>query len=119
MPSLTPHAALTIRCNCEDRGDRKRQPVMFSLCVLCVLSGSFLPSVGAQEPQRPVPTAVWAPKPAQPPAYPPGQKPWTKLADLKAAHKGETDWHQVIGDDGRLTGEYVAAAPGAKVTRRL
>jgi quercetin dioxygenase-like cupin family protein len=93
--------------------------MLFLLCVLGVPCGFFYSSLIAQEPQRPVPTAVWAPKPAQPPAYPPGQKPWTKLADLKAAHKGEADWHQVIVDDGRLTGEYVAAAPGAKVTKRL
>jgi hypothetical protein len=77
--------------------------MLFLLCVLGVPCGFFYSSLIAQEPQRPVPTAVWAPKPAQPPAYPPGQKPWTKLADLKAAHKGEADWHQVIVDDGRLT----------------
>ena len=69
--------------------------------------------------QRPVPTAVWAPKPAQTAPYPPGQKPWIKLPDLKAKHKGETNWHEVIVDDGRLTGEYVVAAPGTKVPKRL
>jgi len=69
--------------------------------------------------QRPVPTAVWAPKPAQPPSYPPGVHPWTKLSDLVAKHKGEANWHEVIVDDGRLTGEYVGSAPGAKVPRRL
>ena len=68
---------------------------------------------------RPVPTPVWAPKPSQPPAYPPGQKAWTKLPDLKAAHKGEANWREVVVDDGRLTGEYVSAAPGTKVARRL
>ena len=31
-------------------------------------------SLGAQD--RPAPIAVWAPKPAQTPAYPPAQKPW-------------------------------------------
>jgi quercetin dioxygenase-like cupin family protein len=73
----------------------------------------------AQEPPRPVPTAVWAPKPSQPPAYPPGQQVWNKLADLKAKHNGDTAWHELLVDDGRLTGEYVAAAPGAKVAKRL
>jgi quercetin dioxygenase-like cupin family protein len=85
--------------------------------VTCLLCASAVPA-GAQD-QRPVATAVWAPKPAQPPAYPPGLKPWTKLSALKAAHKGEAEWRDVIVDDGRLTGEYVAAAPGSKVRPRL
>ena len=89
------------------------------LCALCGLGGSFRTFVRAQEPQRPVPTAVWAPKPVQPPAYPAGQKPWTKLADLKARHKGDANWHELLVSDGRLTGEYVAAAPGTKVAKRL
>jgi quercetin dioxygenase-like cupin family protein len=90
----------------------------FSLCVLCVLCGFFRSVIQAQD-QRPVPTAVWAPKPSQTPPYPAGLKPWTKLADLKARHKSDATWHEVIVDDGRLTGEYVAAAPGNKVAKRL
>ena len=76
------------------------------------------PDPGAQD-QRPVPTPLWAPKQVTTPAYPPGQKPWSKLADLKAKHKGEANWRDVVVDDGRLTGEYVAAAPGTKVAKRL
>src|SRR4029077_8106828 len=85
---------------------------------LCGLCGFFRSVLTAQD-QRPVPTAVWAPKPSQVPAYPPAQKPWTKLADLKAKHKGRANWREMIVDDGRLSGEYVAAAPGTKVSRRL
>ena len=73
----------------------------------------------AQEPPRPVPTAAWAPKPITTPAYPPGHQPWVKLADLKARHKGESGWTEKVVDDGRLSGEYVAAAPGTKVGRRF
>ena len=62
-----------------------------------------------------VPTAAWAPKPAQTPAYPPGHQPWVKLADLKARHKGDANWRELVVDDGRLTGEYVSAAPGTKI----
>lgn len=73
-----------------------------------------------QQPQvRPVPTVVWAPRPVKTPAYKPGLKPWVKLADLKAKHKGEASWHEVIADDGRLIGEYYAAAPGSRVSKRL
>jgi quercetin dioxygenase-like cupin family protein len=75
----------------------------------------------AQQPPaaRPVPTMVWAPKPAKTPAYQPGLKPWIKLEELKAKHKGDTTWHEVMVNDGRLTAEYFADAPGAKVTRRF
>ena len=92
---------------------------MFLLCVLCGLCGCCGFVIRAQEPQRPVPTAVWAAKPSQPPAYPPGQKVWNKLPDLKAKHQGEANWREVLVDDGRLTGEYVAAAPGTRVAKRL
>lgn len=74
-------------------------------------------SLGAQD--RPAPTAVWAPKPTRTPAYPPSQKPIVKLSDIKARHKEEPNWHEVLVDDGRLTGEYWSAAPGTKVARRL
>ena len=76
-------------------------------------------SLFAQEAPRPVPTAAWAPKPITTPAYPPGHRPWVKLADLIARHKGESSWTEKIVDDGRLSGEYVAAAPGTKVSRRF
>ena len=68
---------------------------------------------------RPTPIAVWAPKPVQTPAYPAGITPWVKLADIKARHKNEMIWREVIVDDGRLAGEYVSAAPGTKVSRRF
>jgi len=74
---------------------------------------------GAQQPPRPVPTTVWAPKPIQTPAYKAGLKPWVKVADLKAKHAGQANWREVVVDDGRLTGEYVSAAPGSKVSRRF
>jgi quercetin dioxygenase-like cupin family protein len=76
--------------------------------------------LGAQEqPARPAPLAVWAPKPVKTPPYPAGIKPWTKLADLKAKHAGSATWREVIVDDGRLSGVYVAAAPGTTVPRQL
>jgi quercetin dioxygenase-like cupin family protein len=66
-----------------------------------------------------VPTIAWAPKPIKTPAYTPPQKPWIKLADLKARHKGERDWRELLVDDGRLTAEYFWAAPGGKVSKRF
>src|SRR4051812_42824814 len=75
--------------------------------------------LAAQTPPRPTPTAAWAPKPVSAPGYPAGIRPWVKLAEVKARHKTETTWRDTIVDDGRLVGEYVAAAPGTKVSRRF
>ena len=84
------------------------------LAVLVVINGGSV-LLGAQQAPRPVPTAVWAPKPSKTPAYKTGLKPWVKLADLKAKHKAQANWREVVLDDGRLMAEYVFAAPGAKV----
>jgi quercetin dioxygenase-like cupin family protein len=73
-----------------------------------------------QQPQpKPVPTAAWAPKPVKTPGYRGIQKPWTRLADLKAKHSGQVTWRELVVDDGRLTAEYFSAAPGTKVTPRF
>ena len=77
-------------------------------------------SVTAQQPPpKPVPTVVWAPKPVKTPGYTGIQKPWIKVADLKAKHKGQATWRELLVSDGRLTAEYFSAAPGTKTPRRL
>ncbi len=81
---------------------------------LLLLSGAWF---SAQEPR--VLTSAWAPKPTTLTPYPAGHSPWVKLADLKARHKGEPNWRELVVDDGRLTGEYVSAAPGTKVNARF
>lgn len=72
----------------------------------------------AQQP-RPIETQAWAPKPIKTPGYKTPQKPWVKLADLKARHKGQANWRELLVDDGRLTGEYFSATPGTKVAKRF
>ena len=61
----------------------------------------------------------WAPKPVQPSKYVPPHKPHTRLADLKAKHKGQADWREVVVDDDHMHAEYIASAPGAKVSKRF
>ena len=68
---------------------------------------------------RPVPTAVWAPKPRQLTPYSAPQRPWITLAEVKRAHAGEANWRVLLVDDGRLMAEYVSAAPGTTVGRRF
>jgi quercetin dioxygenase-like cupin family protein len=68
---------------------------------------------------RPVPTTVWAAKPVATPSYTPPQQPWIKLAELKAQHKNDVRWHELLVDDGRLTAQYFFDTPGTIVGRRL
>lgn len=68
---------------------------------------------------RPVPTAVWASKPTTLRPYPPGLKPWLKLADIKARHAGQASWTEALFNDGRLMAEYVSAAPGTRQSPRF
>jgi quercetin dioxygenase-like cupin family protein len=88
-------------------------PLRLSIALL-LLNGVL----GAAQDAR-VPTAAWAPKPTALTPYPPRHVPWVKLADLKKKHAARADWREIVVDDGRLTGEYVSAAPGASVSARF
>ena len=68
---------------------------------------------------RPVPTAVWASKSTTLKPYPPGVKPWLKLADIKARHAGQPTWTDALFNDGRLMADYVSAAPGTRQSARF
>ena len=86
---------------------------------LVILNCSASPSQAQQPPPKPVPTVVWAQKPVKTPGYTGIHKPWIKLADLKAKHKGQANWRELLINDSRLTAEYFSAAPGTKVSRRF
>jgi quercetin dioxygenase-like cupin family protein len=86
--------------------------------VIALLNGSALLEA-QQPPPKPVPTSAWAPKPVKTPGYSGIHKPWAKLADLKAKHKSQSTWRELLVNDGRLTAEYVSAAPGTRVGRRF
>jgi quercetin dioxygenase-like cupin family protein len=90
-----------------------------AVALIGLMAGCVSSALAQQPAARPVPTSAWAPKPIKTPGYVPPQKPWVKLADLKARHKGEANWHEVLVDDGRLTAEYFSAAPGTKVGPRF
>ena len=88
------------------------------LAAALLVNGSAFPHA-QQPPAKPVPTSAWAPKPLKTPGYTGIHKPWIKLADLKGKHKGQSTWRELLVNDGRLTAEYFAAAPGTKVARRF
>src|SRR5215217_1648909 len=81
--------------------------------VFAILGAASTVALAAQA-ARPIPTVVWAPKPLSTAEYAPPQRPWVKLADVKMKHRSEASWREVIVDDGRLSGEYIAAAPETK-----
>lgn len=89
------------------------------LAAAVFLSCVSTPLTAQQTAPKPVPTVAWAPKPLKTPEYTGIQKPWIKLADLKAQHKNEATWRELLVDDGRLTAEYFGAVPGTKVSPRL
>jgi mannose-6-phosphate isomerase-like protein (cupin superfamily) len=60
----------------------------------------------------------WAPK-YEPAKYPPGHRPHTKLADLRAKHKSKADWRETIVNDDYFRAEYISMAPGTKVSQRF
>jgi len=73
----------------------------------------------AQQQPRQREEASWAPKPVAATKYTPPHKPHTKIAEVKAKHKGKTDWREMVVNDDHLMAEYVAMAPGAKISRRF
>ena len=65
--------------------------------------------------QRPTEAPSWAPKPA-PFKYVAPNKPHTKLAEVKAKHKGQANWREEIVSDSLLHSDYIYSAPGSKVS---
>jgi len=54
---------------------------------------------------------LYAPK-GQPAIYTGPHRPHTKLSELKARHKGEKSWRELIVDDKHLHSEYLYLSPG-------
>jgi mannose-6-phosphate isomerase-like protein (cupin superfamily) len=78
------------------------------ICFLALIAVS----AGAQD-------VVWAPKPNVLPKYTPPHKPLTKVAEVKAKHAGQANWAELVVNDDLLRGEYVYAAAGTKLSKRL
>lgn len=81
------------------------------LALFALVTGGSV--VGAQQ------TTFWAPKPVDVPGYTAPQRPHVKLADVKARHRGQQDWRELVVDDGHLQAEYVSSAPGSSVSKRF
>jgi len=58
-------------------------------------------------------------KPVKPAPYRAPMKPLVRLADLKAKHKGQATWTELVVDDNNNRAEVISAAPGARIARHL
>jgi mannose-6-phosphate isomerase-like protein (cupin superfamily) len=89
--------------------------VVVGACLVLAPSGSRVAAQG----QAPSQIDVWTPLPVKPNPFVPPHKPWTKLSEVIAKHKGQQNWSELIVDDNLFHGEYISMAPGAKTPRRF
>ena len=69
--------------------------------------------------QPAAPRIFYFPKPVQATPFPPPLKPLTRLAELKARHRGQDNWSELVILDQNSRGQVISAAPGSKVVRHL
>ena len=62
---------------------------------------------------------VLAPKLSKLSEYVAPHKPHTKLTEVLAKHKGQTDWVEPVVDDDNLHADYISMGPGQKTPRRM
>jgi mannose-6-phosphate isomerase-like protein (cupin superfamily) len=75
-------------------------------------------SLSAQE-GRPPAKVFYVAKPVQPTPYEAPMQPHIRLADLKAKHKGQPNWTELVVLDKNNRAQVISAAPGSKVARHL
>jgi mannose-6-phosphate isomerase-like protein (cupin superfamily) len=89
---------------------------LVALSVLVAAAGAWL---GAQEQPAPKTQEFWIQRAPGGKGYVPPNKPHTKLADVKAKHKGQSSWRETAVKDGESLADYVSMAPGARLSPRL
>src|SRR5437016_3657143 len=86
------------------------------LCFTVLFCVAILPAQTREQRPRKV---LYVAKPVKPMSYHAPMKPLVRLADLKAKHKGEANWSELVVDDKNNRAEVISAAPGSKVARHL
>src|SRR5260370_35931226 len=77
--------------------------------------GTLIAQTREQRPRK----VLYVAKPVKPMSYHAPMKPLVRLADLKAKHKGQANWSELVVDDKNNRAEVISAAPGSKVARHL
>ena len=83
----------------------------FSAAGFCAIAWAFAQQSSKEE-------ASWAPK-SEPGKYPTGARPHTKWAEVLGKHKGQNEWREPVVHDDYFDADFVAMAPGAKVSARF
>ena len=91
------------------------------LVALFVLVAAASAWVGAQEqpPAKPTTQEFWVQRTPGGKGFVAPNKPHHKISDVKAKHKGQTNWRETVVKDGEAIAEYVSVAPGGKLSPRL
>jgi mannose-6-phosphate isomerase-like protein (cupin superfamily) len=94
--------------------------VLAALVVAAGTSSTGQTVSGAPAPQAApeAPLLVMSPK-AKSPGWTGVHRPHTKLTDVLARHKGQSDWAETIVDDESLFAQWISMAPGRKTPRRM
>lgn len=67
-------------------------------------------------PAPPPPLAAWTPKKTPPNPWRAPNRPWWKLADVKALHRGKANWTQPVIRNKDLVADWHQLAPGGRTT---
>ena len=94
-----------------------RLSVVVGVCVL-LLGSIWVASSQQRRPQRRAP-AGYVYKPLRPFGWTSPMRPFTRLADVKAQHRGEKEWSELVVKDEHLWSRYIQSAPGSKVSPRF
>lgn len=96
----------------------KTGAAIFAASLLAAFSLSS--AEAAQAPgNRPPPVLAWAPKPIQLTPYVAPMKPWTKLSDVLAAHRGQARWRHDVVKDNRMEAYWTQMAPGDQTKMQM
>ena len=98
--------------------NRLRQVRFAGFVAVSLLSAQTEPSADKGSQRQPA-KIFYAPKPIQPMPYLAPMKPLVRLANLKAKHRGQTNWTDLVVYDKNNRAEVISAAPGSKVPRHL
>jgi mannose-6-phosphate isomerase-like protein (cupin superfamily) len=69
--------------------------------------------------ERPPAKIFYVAKPVEPMPYEAPMKPLVRLADLKAKHKGQANWTELVVYDKNNRAEVISAVPGSRIPRHL
>ena len=88
-------------------------------CVQAACAAFVAASSLAAQTERPPAKVFYAPQPIEPMPYDAPMKPLVRLADLKAKHKGQANWTELVVYDKNNRAQVISAAPGSKIPRYL